>query len=176
MVLGVAEYVLGRAVRRVLDVGCGEAAWRAPLLALRPRATYTGVDSSAYVVRRFGRTRGIRQGSVAQLGALALRGRFDLIICADVLHYLDDGDVVQGLGAIRALLGGVAHLPVFTSRDAVDGDVRTLRRRSPRWYRERMLAAGLLPLGLDCWTPRECWRALTALERTVVLARRIRSP
>lgn len=31
-----AEYYLERPIRTVLDVGCGEAAWRAPLLALRP--------------------------------------------------------------------------------------------------------------------------------------------
>ena len=34
MVVAQAEYYLGRPIRNVLDVGCGEATWRAPLRAL----------------------------------------------------------------------------------------------------------------------------------------------
>lgn len=171
MVLGVAEYVLGRPVRRVLDVGCGEAAWRAPILALRPRAAYVGVDPSEYVLRRFGRARGIRRGALATLGELPLRGRFDLVLCADVLHYLPADEVRQGLRAMAALVRGVAYLPLFTTSDAVEGDVRGLRRRAPRWYRDRMRGAGLLPIGLDCHVPRAVWRELTATERSAALAR-----
>ncbi|CRD47608.1 hypothetical protein BN1263180041 [Stenotrophomonas maltophilia] len=33
-----AEYYLERPIRSVLDIGCGEGAWRAPLLKLRPRS------------------------------------------------------------------------------------------------------------------------------------------
>ena len=32
-----AEYYLERPIRTVLDIGCGEGAWRAPLLKLRPK-------------------------------------------------------------------------------------------------------------------------------------------
>jgi hypothetical protein len=46
MVVHLAEYYLARPLRNVLDVGCGEAPWRAPLLKLRPKLDYRGLDSS----------------------------------------------------------------------------------------------------------------------------------
>ena len=52
MVVGVAEYLLGRPLRRALDVGAGEGSWRGALRRLRPRLDYVGVDPSAYAVRR----------------------------------------------------------------------------------------------------------------------------
>ena len=57
LAVAVAEYHLERPIRTVLDIGCGEGAWRAPLLKLRPKLQYLGFDSSEYAIRRFGRTR-----------------------------------------------------------------------------------------------------------------------
>jgi len=165
LALGVAEWVLGRPVRHVLDVGCGEALWRPPLVARRPGVSYRGVDPSAYVVQRFGRRRGITHGSLGALGALSLRDSYDLIVCADVLHYLDAAELRAGLAAIALRLGGVAYLPVVTSADDVDGDVRNLVRRSPAWHRARFREAGLVPVGLECYVRRESARGLSALER-----------
>ena len=165
LTLGVAEWVLGRAVRHVLDVGCGEALWRAPLVALRPGLSYQGVDSSPYVIRRFGRRRGIRQGSFGELGDIALRGAYDLIVCADMLHYVRAAELRVGLEALAARLGGVAYLPVATSADDVDGDVHGLVRRSPAWHRARFREAGLVPLGLECYVRRDAVDGLSALER-----------
>jgi SAM-dependent methyltransferase len=51
--VAVAELHLGRPIRLVLDIGCGEAPWRKPLLKLRPGLHYQGVDASEYVVRRY---------------------------------------------------------------------------------------------------------------------------
>lgn len=164
LAVGVAEFVLGRPVRSVLDVGCGEGSWRAPLLRLRPHLRYQGVDTSEYAVRRFGRSRGIRQGSVGELGDVGLRGRYDIVICADVLHYLGTREVERGLDHIEALLGGVAYLPTFTGADDVDGDVRAVRPRSPGWYRSRFTSAGLVTLGLDFYVGRAIASTLSALE------------
>lgn len=164
LAIGVAEFVLGRPVRSVLDVGCGEGSWRAPLLRLRPRLRYQGVDASEYVVARFGRSRGIRRGSVGELGDLGLRRKYDIVICADVLHYLPAREVERGLAHIGSLLGGAAYLPTFTSADEVDGDVGAVRRRSPAWYRSRFDSAGLVPLGLDFYLDRQLASTLSALE------------
>lgn len=164
LAVAVAELVLGRNVRTVLDVGCGEGSWRAPLLRLRPGIRYEGVDPSEYAVRRYGRSRGIRSGSVDRLDEAGLRGPFDVVICADVLHFLGDREVERGLGNVRRLLGGVAYLPTFTSGDEVDGDVDALRARSARWYLSRFTAAGLVPLGLDFYVGRSTARTLSALE------------
>ena len=51
--LAATEYLIGRRVRRVLDVGCGEGAWQPVLRRLRPAATYVGVDPSEYAIDRF---------------------------------------------------------------------------------------------------------------------------
>jgi len=73
MVVAQAEYYLGRPIRNVLDVGCGEGVWRAPLMALRPDIEYRGLDSSEYVVRRYGSRRNIGLARFGQLAEL----RFD---------------------------------------------------------------------------------------------------
>jgi 2-polyprenyl-3-methyl-5-hydroxy-6-metoxy-1,4-benzoquinol methylase len=164
LALAVAEFVLARRARSVLDVGCGEAIWRAPLRRMRPGIRYVGVDPSEYVVERFGRARGIRLGAVTDLAAAGLRGKFDIVICADVLHFLGARDVARGLEQLVRFLGGVAYLPTFTSADDVEGDVEALQARSPKWYLKRFGAAGLVPLGLDFHVGRELARELSALE------------
>ena len=156
---------MARGVRHVLDVGCGEALWRAPLMARRPGLSYDGVDSSAYVVARYGRRRNIRQGTFGTLGTLGLRERYDLIVCADMLHYLGAAEMRTGLAEVAARLGGVAYLPVATSSDDVAGDVRSLVRRAPGWYRARFREAGLAAVGLECYVRRDALRDLAALER-----------
>lgn len=160
-----AEYVLGRPVASVLDVGCGEAPWRAPLLKARPGTRYVGVDASAYVVRRFGRRRDIVLGDVATLGRLGLRGRFDLIVCADVLHYVPTAALRPGLRAIARLLGGVAWLETFTREDDTVGDDEEFHRRGAATYRRLFREAGLVPLALHCCVTRRTARRLVALER-----------
>jgi SAM-dependent methyltransferase len=162
--IAVAEIVLGRRARSVLDVGCGEARWRAPLLKIRPGVRYEGVDPSEYVVERYGRSRGIRRGSVDRLAETGLRGKFDVVICADVLHFLTGREVKRGLEEVSRFLVGVAYLPTFTSADAVEGDVAALRARSPKWYLTRFAAAGLVPLGLDFYVHRSRAQELSALE------------
>ncbi|HEU6451031.1 MAG TPA: class I SAM-dependent methyltransferase [Gemmatimonadaceae bacterium] len=164
LTVAVAEIVLGRRARSVLDVGCGEARWRAPLLEIRPGIRYVGVDPSDYVVERYGRSRGIRKGSVDRLDDAGLRGKFDVVICADVLHFLTGREVKRGLEGVSRFLGGVAYLPTFTNADAVEGDVAALRARSPKWYLTRFAAAGLVPVGLDFYVDRSRARELSALE------------
>jgi SAM-dependent methyltransferase len=69
LVVSVAEFVLGRTIRRVLDVGCGEGEWYTALRALRPSIRYSGLEPSEYAVNRFGAKRNIRLGGVAFLHA-----------------------------------------------------------------------------------------------------------
>src|SRR3546814_1857262 len=59
LAVATAEYHLERPLRTVLDIGCGEGAWRAPLLKLRPGAQYLGFDSSEYAITRYGRHRNL---------------------------------------------------------------------------------------------------------------------
>ena len=61
LAISTAEYYLGRPIRNVLDIGCGEGVWQPVLKAERPKISYLGLDSSEYVVERFGRTRNIAE-------------------------------------------------------------------------------------------------------------------
>lgn len=144
-----AEYLLGRPVRSVLDVGCGEGPWQPVLAELRPAASYLGIDPSAYAVARYGAERNLRQGSFGQLDqALAPdEGPFDLIVCVDVMGYVADAELPAGLVAIAQRLGGVALLEVFTTDDDFEGDVEHYRRRSPARYRRWFDDAGLARIG-----------------------------
>lgn len=164
MVVHLAEYYLGRPLRNVLDVGCGEAPWRAPLLKLRPALDYRGLDASDYVVARYGRTRSIGLARFGQLAELRFDTRFDLIVCSDVLHYIEARELRRGLSGFGELLEGVAFLELYTSRDLVDGDHDGFIARAPGWYRERFVEAGLLPCGSHTYLGPRLMRSVAALE------------
>ena len=165
MVVAQAEYYLGRPISNVLDVGCGEAPWRAPLLALRPELHYRGLDASEYAVLRYGRSRNIGLARFGQLAELRFDTRFDLIVCTDVLHYLKPAEIRAGLIGIGEMLEGVAFLEVFTSRDDVAGDHEGFHWRTPRWYLREFGSAGLLPCGSHCYLGPRLERHIAALER-----------
>jgi predicted TPR repeat methyltransferase len=152
-------------VRSVLDVGCGEAVWRAPLRALRPGIHYQGVDASEYVVARYGRSRNIGLARFGQLEHLRFDRRFDLIVCTDVLHYLKPAEIRAGLSGISDMLEGVAFLEVFTSKDGVDGDLEGFHSRAPSWYLRAFGEAGLLPCGSHGYLGPRLERRVAALER-----------
>jgi SAM-dependent methyltransferase len=165
LAVAAAEFVLERPIRSVLDVGCGEAPWRALLLRARPGIRYVGVDSSEYVLRRFGKSRGIRPGRFADLDRLRVGGPFDLIVCADVLHYLKTPELKHGLGSLVRRLRGLAYLEVYASDDSTVGDEVDYQRRSSAAYRRLFHAAGLRHVGLHGWVTRRRADTLLAFER-----------
>lgn len=129
LAVAAAEYHLERPLRSVLDIGCGEGAWRAPLLKLRPKARYLGFDNSEYAIRRYGARRDLhfaRFGDFAQLRPCA---PVDLLICSDVLHYLPTRELTRGLPGLADLCAGVAFLEVFAKED--EGTLRRMPQKSP---------------------------------------------
>ena len=165
MVVAVAEFQLARPIRNVLDVGCGEAPWRAPLRALRPAMTYRGLDASPYVVARYGRSRQIGLARFGDLAHLRLETRFDLIVCSDVLHYLQPAEIRAGLPGIAAMLDGLAFLEVFTRDDEVIGDKHGFVARAPAWYLREFAAVGLQPCGSHGYLGARLAAQTVALER-----------
>ena len=156
-VVGAAEHILGYGIRTVLDVGCGEANWLAPLRRLRPRIQYTGVDTSEYVVARYGESRNIRLGTIDSLDRLRLRKEYDLILCVGMLNYLQPDELREGLSQVYERANGVVYLELFTSADrGVYGDTRGTRLRSPAWYRARLREARFVSCGMHCYVPD--WR------------------
>ncbi|MEO7071482.1 MAG: methyltransferase [Rhodanobacter sp.] len=165
MAVAQAEYYLGRPVRNVLDVGCGEAPWRAPLRALRPGLVYRGLDASPYVVARYGRSRQIGLARFGDLAQLRLETRFDLIVCSDVLHYLRPAEIRAGLPGIADMLEGLAFLEVFTRDDDVLGDKHGFVARAPAWYLREFAAAGLQACGSHSYLGARLAAQTVALER-----------
>ncbi|HEX3927719.1 MAG TPA: class I SAM-dependent methyltransferase [Gemmatimonadales bacterium] len=159
-----AEQVIGRAVASVLDLGAGEGRWQPVLHRLRPRARYAGVDSSEWAVNRWGARRNLRLGTIGELDAVGVDGPYDLVVAADVLHYLPAAALRRGLAEIEARAGGVAYLPLFTSEDNIDGDREGFQRRNAAAYRRLFHAAGLTALGMHLWLPRSRREELSALE------------
>jgi SAM-dependent methyltransferase len=165
LAVAAAEVVLGRPIRSVLDVGCGEAPWWPVLRRLRPGVRYLGVDPSPYAVARFGRSRRVVMGSFGSLAMLNLPGQYDLVVCADVLHYVSDRELSRGLPEMSRLVGGVAFLEIQTQEDSFKGDRRGWVPRSARRYRSLFRRAGLVPCGLQLWLGPEAAARASALER-----------
>ncbi len=163
MAVGVAEFFLGRKVRQVLDVGCGEGQWQPALMSLRPGLHYTGIDSSEYAIRRFGKTRNLRKGSFGNLPAL--RSTYDLIICSDCLYYIEDAELIAGLQILVAHLEGIAFLEVYPSEIALEGDTSGMVPRPLAFYRKLFRNVGLISCGPHCYAPLHLHEEVTPAER-----------
>jgi len=167
LAVATAEYYLERPIRTVLDIGCGEGAWRAPLLKLRPKLDYLGFDSSHYAVQRYGRTRNLHWAKFGDLQVLRPCAPVDLLICADVLHYVSSRELRKGLVGLAQLCGGIAFLETFCSEDAFEGDTQGVYLRPARWYRRNFQQVGLTAVGSHCWLGTSLNDASVALERCV---------
>ena len=164
LAVSAAEYMLGRRVRTVLDVGCGEGRWYGALKRIRQGIRYVGVESSEYAVRTFGKRRNIRRGSFGTLRSLGLAGPFDLIVCADVLQYVETPDLRAGLREIRRLLDGVAYIEAYAKGDDMEGDMDGWIWRAAATWRREFREAGLTHCGLYCFIDADKIAAVNALE------------
>ena len=163
-VVSAAELVLGRTIRSVLDVGCGEGQWRPALRRLRPRIHYDGVDASPYAVSTFGRRRRIQLGTIEALDDLELAPRYDVVLCVGMLNYLTPAQLRDGLAAVHRRTGGIAYLEIFTGADAVRGDFQAREARIPAFYRRVLRGARFLSIGMHLYVPEERRGDMAALE------------
>jgi predicted TPR repeat methyltransferase len=164
LAVSMAEAVLGRAIESVLDVGAGEGRWQPQLQALRPGSRYAGVEPSEWAVSRWGRRRNLRTGDLTSLDQLGLQGPFDLVVCADVLHYLPTAVLRRGLPRLAEQVGGLAFCPLFTVEDQIDGDREDFQRRRASTYRRLFAEAGLHQVGMHGWVGEDAAITLATLE------------
>jgi cyclopropane fatty-acyl-phospholipid synthase-like methyltransferase len=165
LAIALTEQILARPLRSVLDVGAGEGRWCPVVQRLRPGVRYLGVEQSEWPVRHWGVRRNLYRGRIETLDSLELPGPFDLVVAADMLHYLPTRVLRRGLANIAGLVGGVAYCPTFTTADAFEGDTKGFQRRSPATYRKLFSAVGLRPIGMHGWVPNALAISLAALER-----------
>jgi SAM-dependent methyltransferase len=164
LAVATAEYHLERPIRTVLDIGCGEGAWRAPLLRMRPSVRYLGFDGSDYAIARYGRARNLHLARFGDFALLRPCPPVDLLVCSDVLHYLATRELDRGLPGLAELCGGVAFLETFAREDRAEGDEDGFQARPAAFYRRRFAALGFGALGSHCWLSPARRDTATALE------------
>lgn len=122
-------------VRRILDIGCGTGLTLRALKRQYPRARIRGVEVSDYLCERYG----WEPGSVVDY---APGQPFDLVVCSDVLAYLNDRDCGRAIDNLARLSRGAVYLSVITADDAelFDPDRTDSRQqlRPAAWYRRRL--------------------------------------
>jgi predicted TPR repeat methyltransferase len=146
----------------MLDAGCGIGMLRAPLRRAFPRARYTGLEYSAWLCERYGWTR----GSLADWRA----DPFDLVVCYDVLQYLDDRIAARAIVNLGRLTRGLLYLSALTTRDWRENCDRSrtdreVHLRAAEWYGAR-LRRWFRPSGAGFWirrgAPLTTWEMETA--------------
>jgi SAM-dependent methyltransferase len=123
-------------VERVLDLGCGIGLWREEVLRHHPSAKYVGVEKSLHACRKYG----WKYGSVTSFRS---KQPFDLVICHEVMQYLDDAEAEAAIENLAVLARSALYLKALTIRDwqqncdqeKTDGGVYL---RTAAWYRKRL--------------------------------------
>ena len=149
-------------VRRILDAGCGVGLLRAPFRKSLPRASYRGLEWSDYLCARYGWTR----GSIADFTP---RQPYDLVVCYDVLQYLDDRSAARSLANLARLSRAAVYVSALTTEDWREHCDQTLtdravHLRAAQWYRRR-LARHFDHLAFGVWLRKDVRATWWELER-----------
>ena len=123
-------------VTRILDLGCGTGELKSPLEAEFRKATYLGVERSRHACEKYGWENDCASTFWAP-------EPFDLVVCHDVLQYLDDKLANVALANFSTLTSQALYFSVLTQEDwdhhvdqrLTDNDVFL---RSADWYRKRL--------------------------------------
>jgi len=139
-------------VRSILDAGCGIGLLRRPFAQVLPKARYTGLELSEYLCCRYG----WQQGSVA---TFAVPEPFDLLVCYDVLQYLDDTEAAGAISNMARLTRAALYVSALTREDWLENCDRTrtdraVHLRSGAWYRRR-LGRAFQYIGCGVWLRKD---------------------
>ena len=156
----IAAYLryLGVRIRSIIDIGCGVGHTLRALGRIYPNARCEGVEYSDYLCREYGWT----QGSVA---ACAPATQADLVVCNDVVAYLEDDEAAIALKNLAQMSNRALFFGALTTEDwRMCDKQRTDRRQIQRpgvWYSKRIfehfepVGGGLYlkkPVGMVIWT------------------------
>jgi hypothetical protein len=153
----------GIPVRSILDAGCGLGLLRKPFAEVLPRARYLGLEASDYLCLRYGWTK----GSVIDY---APPKPSDLLVCYDVLQYLDDGEASRAVANFSRLTRAALYVSALTREDWRDNcdrsrTDRAVHLRTGDWYRRR-LKRHFHYLGFGVWLRKDVTAILWDMERT----------
>jgi SAM-dependent methyltransferase len=149
-------------VRSILDAGCGIGLLRKPFAEVLPRARYVGLEASDYLCARYRWT----QGSVVDF---SVRSASDLVICYDVLQYLDDPDATRAIANLAKLTSAAVYVSALTREDWLANcdrsrTDRAVHLRPGDWYRRR-LRRRFNYLGFGVWLRKDVTAVLWDMER-----------
>jgi len=154
---------LGVEVKSILDVGCGVGLWQRALGEIDRRVEYIGIDTSEYLCEKYGWT-------CSSIVDFKSRRKFDLVICQDMLQYLNNAEVKGSIHRITRLSRGALYVEVPTREDFDEETLDVSRTdqfihvRSVKWYR-RILARHFTSAGGGVFLPNRSRTTLLALER-----------
>jgi len=145
-------------VKRIMDIGCGLGDVLNALGDEYPRAKTQGVEFSSYLCEEYG----WHEGSVVDYESTK---PFDVVVCNDVIAYLDDKQCARALKNLAGLTKSAAFLGILTEEDwALCDQDRTdphQHLRPTAWYEKRLakyfvgVGGGLYlkkPLEYPVWT------------------------
>ncbi len=152
----------GIPVRSILDAGCGVGLLRKAFAKVLPRARYMGLEASDYLCARYRWTK----GSVVDF---APRSRSYLVICYDVLQYLDDRAAARSVANLDKLTNAALYVSALTREDWRENcdqtrTDRAVHLRSGEWYRRR-LRRRFNHLGFGIWVRKDVTTILWDMER-----------
>lgn len=140
-------------VRSILDAGCGIGLMRRAFARALPGSRYTGLEISDYLCRRYGWI----QGSIADYRPARPA---DLLVCYDVLQYLDDREAADSLDNFSRLTRSALYFSALTRADwrrnceRTRTDSHDVRIRPGSWYL-RKLHRDFEFLGCGVWVRRD---------------------
>jgi hypothetical protein len=125
-------------------------------------ARYTGLETSEYLCAQYPWIK----GSVVDY---APRSQSDLVVCYDVLQYLDDRDAGRAIANLAKLTRAAIYLSALTREDWRENCDRTrtdgaVHLRPGDWYRRR-LRRRFNYLGFGVWLRKDVTAILWDLER-----------
>jgi trans-aconitate methyltransferase len=149
-------------VRSVLEVGAGRGDWGHWYRTLHPTVRVTSTDVSEHACATFGHKR-------RDIAQWAPKRPFDLVICTDVLQYLDDQAATRALRNLTTATRTCLYFDALTSFDAKHTVEQSktdfkVTLRTGDWYRQR-LSRGFTQAGAGLWVRKGSCVVLHELER-----------
>ena len=160
-------------IKHILDAGCGPGFLHRGLRRAFPGAHIDAIDISEYVCSKFG----WQCSSIEDYDA---KRRYDLVICHDVMQYLDRPRAMRALEKLGKLTRGALYFSVLTREDwdsncdqgLTDGATyRRLERLVPQDTRARILERGWRSIH-QARRRRRALRARARLDFSILFTRR----
>jgi len=128
----------------ILDIGGGEGSLLEALSAAHPDAKMTGTDLAEAAVSLARAHMPHAEFAVLDVVKDRLPGRFDLIVCADVVEHIeDDQSALNNMAAMTAPGGHVVVATLQGRMRRFEKDVGHVRNYIPGELEEKMRVAGL---------------------------------